>query len=156
MKNILKIIIYIVLVMFITFIVCIVFIKPKVFDFKATKEYEYIQNNKKDIEKIIIRNIGQLGESCYKLGMEEAYEILDNISIKKETGFCSSSDVYLEFYFDDGIYKRIYFECENLFYDNKRYELEDRIILFNEDEYVLDEITEGMIIVSNKDKIDCN
>ena len=155
MKSNLKIIIYISVVMIITLILCIVFIKPKVLNLKVTKEYEYIQNNKKDIEEIIIRNVGQLGESCYKLDVKKAYAILENISIKKETGFCSTPNVYLEFYFKDKTHQIIRFECENLFYDGKRYELEDKIELYNKDEYVPNKITKGMIIVSNKDKIEC-
>ena len=59
MKNILKVIIYIILVMFITFILCVIFMKPKIFNLKTTEEYEYIQNNKKNIEEIIIKNEAQ-------------------------------------------------------------------------------------------------
>ena len=51
MKDILKIVIPIIIVAVITFVLCIIFIKPKVLSIKATKEYEYIQNNKKNNEK---------------------------------------------------------------------------------------------------------
>ena len=122
---------------------------------KATKEYEYIQNNKKNIEEVIIRNEAQLGTSCYKLDINKAYEILSNIEIKKEAGGCYSNNKYLEFYFKDGISKKIKFECENLIYDGKRYELDDKVVLFNKDEYMPDKITKGMIIVSNEEKIEC-
>ena len=155
MKKNLKMIIYIFLVMFITFVLCVIFIKPKVLNLKLTKEYEYIQNNKKDIKEVIIRNKAQLGTSCYKLDINKAYEILNNIEIKKETGFCSGSNVYLEFYFKDKINKIIEFECGNLYYDGKRYVLKDQVILYNKDEYIPDKITEGMIIVSKEDKTDC-
>ena len=153
-KN-LKFIIYIILVIIITFILCFVFIKPEVLNLRTTKEYEYIQNNKKNIEEVIIRNEAQLGISCYKLDTNKAYEILSNIEIKKETGGCYSNNKYLEFYFNDGISKKIKFECENLIYDGKRYELEDKVVLYNKDEYMPDEITKGIIVVSNKDKIEC-
>ena len=53
MKDILKIVIPIIIVAVITFVLCIIFIKPKVLSIKTTKEYEYIQNNKKNIEKKI-------------------------------------------------------------------------------------------------------
>ena len=153
-KN-LKFIIYIILVIIITFILCFVFIKPEVLNLKATKEYEYIQNNKKNIEEVIIRNEAQLGTSCYKLDINKAYEILSNIEIKKYAGGCYSDNKYLEFYFNDGISKKIKFECENLIYDGKRYELEDKVVLYNKDEYMPEEITSGMIIVSNEDKVEC-
>lgn len=154
-KKNLKMIIYIFLVMFITFVLCMIFIKPKVLNLKWTKEYEYIQNNKKNIEEVIIRNKAQLRTSYYKLDINKVYEILNNIEIKKETGFCSRSNVYLEFYFKDKINKTITFECENLCYDGKRYELKDQVTLYNKDESIPDKITESMIIVSNEDKTDC-
>ena len=155
MKKSLKFIIYIILIMTITFILCFIFIKPKVLNLKTTKEYEYIQNNKKNIEEVIIRNEAQLGTTCYKLDTNKGYEILNNIEIKKEAGGCYSDNKYLEFYFKDGTNKKIKFECENLIYDGKRYELENKVVLFNKDEYMPEEITEGMIVVSNEDKVEC-
>ena len=156
MKYSLKATIYIILIIIITLICCILFIKPRIFNFRLTKEYEYIQNNRKYIEKIIIRTKAQLGESCYKLDVKKGYDILDNIDIKKETKFwCSDSDKYLEFYFKDGTYKGIHFQCENLVYDGINYELKDKVILVDKDVYIPDKITKGMIIVSDEDKIDC-
>ena len=155
MKDGLKIVIYIILVMLITFILCCIFIKPKVLNIKEIEEYKYIQKNKINIKEVIIRNETQLGIGCYKLDTNKAYEILSNIEIKKETGGCYSNNKYLEFYFNDGISKKIKFECENLIYDGKKYELEDKVVLFNKDEYMPEEITKGMIIVSNEDKVEC-
>ena len=156
MKKSLKVIIYIILLIIITLICCMFFIKPKVLNFEVTKEYEYIQNNRKRIEKIIVRNNAQLGMSCYKLDVEKGYDILNNIDIKKETEmWCSDSNIYLDFYFDDGTCKEIHFECENLVYDGIKYELKDKVILVNKDDYIPDKITKGMIIVSNHDQIDC-
>ena len=156
MKDILKILIPIIIVAVITFVLCIIFIKPKVLSIKATKEYEYIQNNKKNIEKVIIRNDAQLGISCYELEINKAYEILNNMEIKKESKiWCSGGKKYLEFYFKDGIKKEFYFDCESLVYDNVYYELEEEILLVNKDEYMPDKITKGMIVVSNEDEIEC-
>ena len=84
MKYNLKIFIYITIVIFITLILCIVFIKPKVLNLKVTKEYEYIQNNRKNIEEVIIKNEAQLGTKCYSININKAYEILNNIEIRKE------------------------------------------------------------------------
>lgn len=156
MKNSLKIIIYIILIILISLILCVIFIKPKVFDFKVTKNYEYIQNNRKDIEHIIVRTDTQLGEFCYNIDVSKGYDILNDIEIKEETElWCSSPYVYLEFYFKNGTYKTIHFGCDNLIYDGIYYELKDKVILINKDEYIPGKITKGMIIVSNKDKIDC-
>ena len=151
-----KTIIYVILVMVITLISCKIFIKPKVFSLKATKEYEYIQNNKKNIEKVIIRNDAQLGISCYELEINKAYEILNNMEIKKESKiWCSGGKKYLQFYFNEGTKKEFYFDCESLVYDNISYELKEEIILINKDEYIPDKITKGMIIVSNEDRVEC-
>ena len=156
MKKSIKFIIYIILVMVITFIVCFIFIKPKLLNLKTTEEYEYIQNNKKNIEEVIIKNEAQLGTTCYKLDTNKAYEILNNIEIKKEAKiWCSGENKYLEFYFNDGTNKEFYFECVNFVYDNVYYELKEEVILVNKDEYMPGEITKGMIIVSNEDIIEC-
>ena len=156
MKDILKIVIPIIIVAVITFVLCIIFIKPKVLSIKTTKEYEYIQNNKKNIEKVIILNEAQLGISCYRLEINKAYEVLNIIEIKKESKmWCSGGKKYLEFYFNDGTKKSFYFDCESLVYDNIHYDLKDDVILLNKDEYMPDKITKGMIIVSNEDRIEC-
>jgi len=156
MKFSLKIFVYITIVIFITLILCIVFIKPKVLNLKATEEYEYIQNNKKNIDEVIIRNEAQLGISCYKLDTNKAYEILNNINIKKEAEmWCSGGNIHLEFYFNDGTKKGFYFECESLVYDNTHYELKEDVILVNKDEYMPDKTTNTMIVVSNKDEVEC-
>ena len=156
MKKYLKYICYIIIVIIITFILCVIFIKPKVLNLKTTKEYEYIQNNKKNIKEIIIRNEAQLGTTCYRLDINKSYEILNNIEIKKETKkWCSGGKMYLNLNFYDGTKKNFYFDCESLVYDNIHYELKNEVILVNKDEYMPDKITKGMIIVSNEDKVEC-
>ena len=156
MKFSLKIFVYITIVIFITLILCIVFIKPKILDLKVTEEYEYIQNNKKNIVEVIIRNEAQLGTSCYKLDTNKVYEILNNIEIKKETKtWCSGGSMRLEFNFNDGTKKNFYFECESLVYDNIHYELKEEVILVNKDEYISGKKTNAMIIVSNNDEVEC-
>ena len=156
MKDILKIVIPIIIVAVFTFALCIIFIKTKVLSIKETKEYEYIQNNKKNIEKTIIKNEGQLGTKCYELKINKAYEILNNMEIKKESNKrCFSGKMHLQFYSNEGTKKEFYFDCESLVYDNISYELKEEIILINKDEYIPDKITKGMIIVSNKDRVEC-
>ena len=83
---------------------------------EALKE-QGVKLGKPPKKETIIRYKTQLGEICYKLDIKKAYKILNNISIKKETGFCSAPYLYLEFYFKDDVQKEIHFECENLFYD---------------------------------------
>ena len=156
MKTSLKFITYIILVIVITLILCSIFIKPKTLNFKITNEFQNVQKNRKNIEEIIVRSETLLGRFCYKLDIDKGYEILNNIYIKKQAKMmCTDSDKYLEVYFKDGTNEEFLFECENLVYNGIRYELKDKIMLFNKDEYIPDKITKGMIIVSNEDRIEC-
>ena len=156
MKTSLKVICYIILVIIITLICCFIFIKPKTFNFKLTNEFQKVQKNKNNIEEIIVRLDTQMGKFCYKLDIDKGYNILNNISVKGEAKMmCTDSDKYLEFYFEDGTDEVFYFECENLVYYGMRYELKDKFILVNKDEYLPDKITKDMIIVSNKDRVEC-
>jgi len=156
MKISLKVIIYIILVIVITLILCTIFIKPKTLNFKLTNEFQNVKKNRNNIEKIIIGTDTQLGKFCYKLDVDEGYDILDNISIKGESEMlCTDSDKYLEVYFEDSTDEVFYFECGNLIYYGIRYELKDKVTLFNIDEYKPDKITKGMIIVSNEDRVEC-
>jgi hypothetical protein len=156
MKASLKVIIYIILVTIITLILCSLFIKSKTLNFKITNEFQKVQKNKKNIEEIIVRSETLMGKFCYKLDIDKAYDILSNIYIKSEAKMtCTDSDKYLEVYFKDGTNEEFFFECENLVYNGIRYELKDKVMLFNKDEYVPDKITKGMIIVSNEDRVEC-
>lgn len=156
MKTSLKVIIYVILVILITLILCSIFIKPKTLNFKITNEFQNVQKNKNNIEEIIVRSETLLGKFCYKLDIEKAYDILNNIYIKREAKMtCTDSNKYLEVYFKNGTNEEFFFECENLVYNGIKYELKDKIILFNKDEYIPNKITKGMIIVSDKDRVDC-
>lgn len=156
MKASLKVIIYIILVTIITLILCSLFIKPKTLNFKITNEFQKVQKNKKNIEEIIVRSETLMGKFCYKLDIDKAYDILSNIYIKGEAKMmCTDSDKYLEVYFKDGTNEEFFFECENFVYNGTRYELKDKIMLFNKDEYIPEKITKGMIIISNEDRVEC-
>ncbi len=157
MKDVIKVIIPIILVMIITLLFCKIFIKPKVFNFKETDNFKYIEKNKDNVEQFVVRTITLLGEYCYEINIDKGYNALNNISIKKETNMHTfDSDMYLEIYFKDETLKSFYFEGDNLVYNNKKYELDNKVILVNKDEYMPDKITKGMIIVSDKDRVECN
>jgi hypothetical protein len=137
-------------------ILCFIFIKPKTFNLKITNEFQNVQRNRNNIEEVIIRQETLLGQFCYKLDIDRGYDILNNISIKREAKMmCMDDDKYLEFHFKDGSNEEFYFECENLVYNGIRYELRDKIILIDKDQYFPKKITEGMIIVSDDDRIEC-
>lgn len=156
MKYIFKIIIPIVLVAILTLILCFIFIKPKTLNFKATNEFQNVQKNKNNIEEVILRQETLLGRFCYKLDVQDGYDILNNIYIEREAKItCTDDDKYLEFYFKDGTNEEFFFECENLVYYGIKYELKDKIILVDKEQYLPDKITKGMIAISNKDRVEC-
>ena len=156
MKKIIKYISVIILVILVTLILCITFLKD-IPNFKETKEYIEIKHNKSKIDKVIVRTVGLLGEHCYQIDNKKAYNILENISIKKEKDIrCMDSDKYLDFYFKNNKKITLSFECEFLKYKDKRYKLKEDIIVYNKDEYLPKKITDSMIIVSNKDSVNCN
>lgn len=156
MKNILKFIIPIFLIIIITLICCIIFIKPNLLKFQETEEFRYVENNKDNIDKFIVKTVTLLGKNCYEIDSNKGYNILNDISLKKEVNVKTfDSDMYLEVYFNNDIKKSFYFEGENFVYNNKKYKLKNDIILINKDEYESDKITEDMVIVSNENKIEC-
>lgn len=155
MKDIFKIISVLLLVVLITIISCFIFI-PDVPKFNKTSEYKYIENNKNNLNEVIVRTVTLLGERCYKIDVSEGYNIFKNISFKKKANVtCTDSDMYMEFYFKNDSKRVLQFECGNLLYKGERYELKNKIVLYNSDEYLPDEIDEGMIIISNKDMVQC-
>lgn len=156
MKRITKYLTIIIFAILITLILCFIFIKD-IPNFKETKEYMFIELNKNNIEKVIVKTNTLLGEHCYKIDNKKGYNILSNIEIKKEAKVtCTDSDMYLEFYFKNGKKRTLSFECENLKYNDKKYKLKENIILYNEDNYLPKKVTENMIIISNKDTVNCN
>ena len=156
MKDILKVIVYIIVIMIITLICLKIFIKQNILNFKETKEFRYIEKNKDNISEFIVKTDTLLGEHCYKIDINKGYDILNNIIIKKEAKYmCTDSDYYLEVYFKNGTNKKILFECENLVYGGIRYQLKDEINLVNKDEYMPDKITKATIIISDEDKVEC-
>lgn len=155
MKSVIKIIMSLLLIILITIICCIVFI-PNVPNFKEMSEYKYIDNNKENIYEVIARTVTLLGEHCYKIDKDIGIEILNGISFKKKTNMtCTDSDMYLEFYFKNNEKRVLSFECGNMHYKDEKYILKNEVILYNEDQYVFDDITDGMIVVSEEDKIEC-
>lgn len=151
-----KVIVYIFFVVLITLFFCIVFIKPKVLDFKLIDEFQKVNDNKDKIEEMIIRTETLLGKFCYKIDVNKGFKFLNNIVIKKESNSrCMDSDMYLVVYFEDGESEEFYFECGNFVYDGLRYKLKKEIKLYNKDEYIPDIITDDMMIISNDDKIEC-
>lgn len=155
MKDIFKVICLIFLIILITVICCFIFI-PNVSKFNETGLYKYIENNKDNVDEVIVRTVTLLGENCYKINILDGYNILNNISFKKKANMtCTDSDMYIEFYFKNNEKRILSFECGNMHYKDEKYELKNEVILYNKDQYVPSKINNGMIIVSDCDKVEC-
>ena len=155
MKDIFNVICLIFLIILITVICCFMFI-PNVSNFNETGLYKYIENNKDNVDQVIVRTVTLLGENCYKINTLDGYNILYNISFKKKTNMtCTDSDMYIEFYFKNNEKRILSFECGNMHYRDEKYDLENEVILYNKDQYVPDKINNGMIIVFDSNKVEC-
>ena len=129
---------------------------PNVSNFNETGLYKYIENNKDNVDQVIVRTVTLLGENCYKINTLDGYNILNNISFKKKTNMtCTDSDMYIEFYFKNNEKRILSFEFGNMHYKDEKYDLENEVILYNRDQYVPDKINNGMIIVSDSNKVEC-
>lgn len=155
MKNSLKVIIFLVFVIFVSITCCFIFI-PDVPKFKESSEYKYLIYNENNLESVVVRTVTLLGERCYKIDKEKGYDILNGISFKKKTNMtCTDSDMYMEFNFKNENKCILSFECGNLIYRDEKYKLKNEVILYNEDEFVPGKIKSGMIVISDDDMIEC-
>lgn len=110
-------------------------------EFTDTKEYIYTNHYRDKVDKFVVETDTLLGKHCYEVNKGDALNMLDKIEIKKETKtYSTDSDSYYKIYFENGEVKTFMFNGENLFYNGKYYELE------NKKDFVL----------SNSIEIDCN
>lgn len=156
MKRYIKYILTVFLTMILTLYLCTLYKKSKILNFKETMDYNYIENNKNKIDKIILKTDTLLGEHCYLID-NSAINTLKNIEIKKETNMkITDSDKYYQIYFKTGKVITIKFEGENLEYDGKKYILKNQIVDYKKEIFLPEKIDEYMIIFSQDDEIECN
>jgi len=145
----------------------------KEFTFNDVKDYIFIKDNKENIEKIVLKTNTLLGEKCYLLNTEEAYNLLDSITIVEETTeHVTDSDFYVMVHFNENIKRKYYFEKQrlyeekivktfwfegsNLVHSGKKYKLEKGPIFFtNENEVPEDIDKENNIVISAEREVQC-
>lgn len=89
--------------------------------------YTYITNNKDKVDKFIVETDTLLGKHCYVVNKEEALKAFEGLKIKKETKeYLTDSDTYYKIYFENGNIKTFKFNGENLVYNGKNYELDNK------------------------------
>jgi len=145
----------------------------KEFTFNDVKDYIFIKDNKENIEKIVLKTNTLLGEKCYLLNTEEAYNLLDSITIVEETTeHVTDSDFYVMVHFNENIKRKYYFEKQrlyeekivktfwfegsNLVHSGKKYKLQKGPIFFtNKDDIPEDIDKENNIVISAEREVQC-
>ena len=124
----------------------------KEFDFKETSDFKFVKENKENIEKIVLKTATLLGEKCYLLDKEEAYNLLDNITIKYETNeHITDSNSYIMVHFNENIKNKYYFEKEKLYEEKivKSFWFESTHLVYSGKKYVLEK--EPLFFINRED-----
>ena len=88
----------------------------KELDFKEIEDFKFVKENKENIDKIVLKTETLLGEKCYLVNTKEAYNLLDNITIKNETNkHITDSNFYIMVHFNENVKNKYYFEQEKLY-----------------------------------------
>lgn len=160
---------YIILLLLVSLCGCV----KKELDFKETKDYVFINENKENIEKIVLKTDTTSGEKCYLLNTEEASNLLDNITITEETTeHVTDSDFYVMVHFNENIKRKYYFEKQklyeekivktfwfegsNLVHSGKNYKLEKSPIFFTNKNDIPEDIDkESNIVIGAEREVVC-
>ena len=118
-----KCIFLIVCIMVVTLGLCVLFIKPKVLNFKNINEYIYLENHIDEIDKIVLETYTLIGKNSYFVDKENGIKFLNNLRIKKEIDYTiTDSNATLFVYFKSGDKTEFNFEYNNFKYRGKKYE----------------------------------
>ena len=145
----------------------------KEFTFNDVKDYMFVKDNKENIEKIVLKTDTLLGEKCYLLNKDDAYNLLENVTILEETTeHTTDSDFYVMVHFNENIKRKYYFEKQrlyeekivktfwfengNLVHSGKNYKLEKSPMFFTNKNDVPENVdTEKNIIMIAEREIEC-
>ena len=117
-----KCIFLIVCIMVVTLGLCVLFIKPKVLNFKNINEYIYLENHIDEIDKIVLETYTLIGKNSYFVDKENGIKFLNNLRIKKEIDYTiTDSNATLFVYFKSGDKTEFNFEYNNFKYRGKKY-----------------------------------
>ena len=123
-----KCIFLIVCIMVVTLGLCVLFIKPKVLNFKNINEYVYLENHIDEIDKIVLETYTLIGKNSYLVDKENGIEFLNNLRIKKEIDYTiTDSNASLVFIYKSGENTIFNFEYNNFKYGRKKYEVNSNI-----------------------------
>lgn len=123
-----KCIFLIVCIMVVTLGLCVLFIKPKVLNFKNINEYVYLENHIDEIDKIVLETYTLIGKNSYLVDKENGIEFLNNLRIKKEIDYTiTDSNASLVIIYKSGENTIFNFEYNNFKYGSKKYEANSNI-----------------------------
>ena len=112
----------IIIILISTFILCFIFIKPRLLSFDRVDEYIYFKNHINEINKIVFESYTMLGKKDYLIDNEVGINFLTNLKIKRKfNGMITDSDISLCVYFKNDIKKCFDFEANNFKYNNDKY-----------------------------------
>lgn len=118
----------IVCIMVVTLGLCVIFIKPKVLNFKNINEYVYFENHIDEIDKIVLETYTLIGKKSYFVDKENGIEFLNNLRIKKEIDYTiTDSNASLVIIYKSGENTIFNFEYNNFKYGSKKYEVNSNI-----------------------------
>lgn len=119
-----KCIFLIVCIMVVTLGLCVLFIKPKVLNFKNINEYVYLENHIDEIDKIVLETYTLIGKNSYLVDKENGIEFLNNLRIKKEIDYTiTDSNASLVIFYKSGENTIFNFEYNNFKYGSRKYEV---------------------------------
>lgn len=123
-----KCIFLIVCIMVVTLGLCVLFIKPKVLNFKNINEYIYLENHIDEIDKIVLETYTLIGKNSYFVDKENGIKFLNNLRIKKEIDYTiTDSNANLVIFYKSGENTIFNFEYNNFKYGSKKYEVNSNI-----------------------------
>lgn len=123
-----KCIFLIVCIMVVTLGLCVLFIKPKVLNFKNINEYIYLENHIDEIDKIVLETYTLIGKNSYFVDKENGIKFLNNLRIKKEIDYTiTDSNASLVIFYKSGENTIFNFEYNNFKYGSKKYEVNSNI-----------------------------
>ena len=118
----------IILFLSLVFILCFIFIKPRLLKFDRVDEYIYFINHVEEIDKIVLESYTMLGKKNYLINNEVGTDFLTNLKIRKKfNGMITDSDMSLCVYFKNTRKKCFDFEAEYFKYNGVKYSVNKNI-----------------------------
>ena len=124
-QNGIFLIVIILLIIILCVIICTKKKESKVLEFQNMEEFQYLKDNKENIESVSIRKQIEGDRKVYNVDINKAFDIINNIKIKGKSNISitDNSLAYI-FKFKDSTEISFSFEGKYFHYMNENYEIE--------------------------------